>query len=689
MGSQRLPGTTSSNYNNIPALVPVTTATEQPIYAYKFPVQAYSGYMYNEMPASNVHRHARNTSNLRDYYRQIPNNAGSSNIRRMAMPPRMPYVAAATMSRGRAFPPHCKSNMHRKMAHVHSPRVRSHATCHTVNNGVMCISSDSEENEFTWLSYVRQHASHLHDSRSQCDADVSGTSTDPDLDDNLLKSSDESNVDFSNHSTFGSSHLASDISSFNSKVYVTRGGSSGGGISLRNGPGKCCKNVVSARSLRQSMALALVTDDSDTSMVSVDTSSISPVDVSDSWSDKTCDNGGSCACSTHCRTSPLRESSRDSVMMTALTSIACDVSTGHDNNHVRTSCVGQKQRRSLQYWHDKTNALNRGRCCYSLATRRIPWRRCNVSSSKVAQLIHRESCRNNDDRSFVDCATEDRLAFDETPCANACVNACGCAVEVFDSCAMIDDVDDNDVCPSGAPCKDGCDAMAISDRTRPRDPARAVSDRVNSHLVKERNFTTRKPNGPIQCNSGPSTDLSGPLTDKFGVTDDDCLLTGSGSSKRNQSESTKGCGPRTGHNSNSREHRTAMKCHGGKKVDHSGVARDRSGLVRDHSGLKRDRSGLATSDQHCAFGYRDDIAKNDRAKGKYCAGTKRARRGSTMYCDDAENNRTIAQMTARKETVVSQSPHGESRLSAAKTFVHEPLNQNRVLKVNVYAALLA
>ena len=639
--------------------------------------------MYNEMAASNVHRHARNTSNVRDYYRQIPNNSSSSNIRRTAMLPKMHYVTATTMNRGRAFPPHCKSNMHRKMAHVHSPRARSHATCHTVNNGVMCISSDSEENEFTWLSYVRQHASHLHDSRSQCDADVSGTSTDPDLDDNLLKSSDESNVDFSNHSTFGSSHLASDVSSFNSKVYVTRRGSSGGGISLRNGPGKCCKNVVSARSLRQSMAMALVTADSDTSMVSVDTSSISPVDVSDSWSEKTCDNGGSCRCSTHCRTSPLRELSRDSVMMNALTSIACDVSTEHDNNRLRTSCVGQKQRRSLQYWHDKTNALNRGRCCYSLAKRRIPWRRCHVSGSQVAQLLHRESCPNNDDRHFVDCTAEDRLAFDDTPCGNAC----GCAVEEFDSCAVIDDADDNDVCASGAPCKDGCDAMAISDRTRPRDLARAISDRVNSHLVKE--HVVRNPNGPLQCNSGPSTDLSGPLTDKCGVRDDDCLLTGSGSSKRNQSESNKGCVSRTGHISISREHRAAMKCHGGKKGDHSGVARDRSGLVRDHSGLKRDRSGLATSDQHCAFGYRDDIAKNDRAKGKYCAGTKRARRGSTRYCDDAVNNRTIAQMTARKETVVCQSPHGESRLSAAKTFVHEPLNRNRVLKVYVSATLLA
>ena len=667
MGSQRLPGTTSSNYNNIPALVPVTTATEQPIYAYKFPVQAYSGYMYNEMAASNVHRPARNTSNVRDCYRQIPNNAGSSNIRRTSMLPRMHYAAAATMNRGRAFPPHCKSNMHRKMAHVHSPRARSHATCHTVNNGVMCISSDSEENEFTWLSYVRQHASHLHDSRSQCDADVSGTSTDPDLDDNLLKSSDESNVDFSNHSTFGSSHLASDISSFNSKVYVTRGASSGGGISLRNGPGKCCKNVVSARSLRQSMALALVTADSDTSMVSVDTSSISPVDVSDSWSDKTCDNGGSCACSTHCRTSPLRESSRDSVMMTALTSIACDVSTEHDNR-LRTSCVGQKQRRSLQYWHDKTNALNRGRCCYSLAKRRIPWRRCHVSGSQVAQLLGRESCRTtNDDRSYVDCAAEDRLAFDETPCGNACMNACGCAVEEFDSCAVIDNVDCKDECTLGAHWKDGCDATATSDqRTRSRD-----MDRVNCRVVKERNSVVRNPNGPLQCNSGPSTDLSRPLADKCGVGDDDCLLTGSGGSKRDQSESKKDCGSRTGHNSISREHRTAVKFYGGKKGDHSGVTRDRSGL-------RRDRSGLKTSDQHCAFGYREDIAKNDRAKGKYCAGTKRARRGSTMYCDDAENNHTIAQMTARKETVVCQSPHGESRLSTAETFIHEPLNRNCV-----------
>ena len=654
MGAQPLPSTTSSNYNNIPALIPVTTATEQPIYAYKFPVQAYSGYTYNEMAASNVHRHTRNTSNVRDYYRQIPNNAGSSNNRRTALLPRMHYVAATTMSHGRAFPPHCKANMHRKMAHVHSPRGRSHATCHTVNNGVMCISSDSEENEFTWLSYVRPHASHLHDSRSQCDADVSGTSTDPDLDDNLLKSSDESNVDFSNHSTFGSSHLASDISSFNSKVYVTRAGSSGGAMSLRNGVGKCCKNVVSARLLRQSMAAALVAADSDMSMVSVDTSSISPVDVSDSWSEQTFDNGGSCTCSTQSRTSPQRESSRDSVMMTALTSIACDVSTEHDNR-LRTSCVGQKQRRSLQYWHDKTKALNRGRCCYSLATRRIPWRRCHVTGSQVAQLLGRESCRaTNNDRSFVDCTSEDLLAFDETACGNACVNACSCAVEEFDSCAVIDDLDRTDVCPLGARWKDGGDTTAISnEQARSRDPAR-----VDCRLVKERNGVVRNPDGPLQCNSGATTDLRGPLADKCGMRDDDCLLTGSSGSKRNQSESVKGCGPRTGHTSIGREHRTALKYHGGKKGDHSGLA-------RDHSGLVRDRSGLATSDQHCAFGYRDDIAKNDRTKGKYCTGTKRARRGSTRYCDDAVNNRTIAQMTARKETIVCQSLHGESRLSLA------------------------
>ena len=702
-----MPSSPSSNYNNLPAPVPISTEAELNN-AYKFPVQAYSGYMYNEMATSNVHNvnrypQTRHTSNVRDYYQQITNvnNAGTSNFRQTGFGtphPGLHYVTTTNMGHGSAMlSPRCKSNMDRKMTHIHSPRARAHTKCHAVNNGVTCTSSDSE-NEFTWMSYKRQHAPHLHDSRSQCDADVSGTSTDPDLDDNLLKSSDGSNVDVSNNSTFGSSHVVSDVSSFDSKVYMTHGGPPGGAVvqGSRNNAAECCANMVSAHSLVQSMATPSVvgiTDDSDVSLVSVDTSAISPNDISDSWSDKTCDirNFYPHSGCPMCRTMQLCEtSSNDAVTVKSVTSIACDISVNHCRGHLRTSGVGHNQRRSLVYWHEKTNALNRGRYCYS-AARQSPWRRCHVSGHQVAWLQHSELHRpTTDDCSLVDCTLENRLAFDAVSrgdprvCTAEMVSSALCAAtesrEHKDPCAM------TDVRPVETRWRDHCETKARTNLlSTPRDLTGPVRDqdgpKPDHYLqVRDHSFSVRNHNGPTRYNSGPTTDLSGLLLDHCNqMTDHGTLRDHCGSIDNNgllmgDSGQTDRHGPVRDHSGPTRNDRSpwrdlsraTVKNHIGEKGDHNSRTRFHSGLTRDHSGLNRDHSGVATRDphrSHCAVeGDHNDVARANCAKAKYYVGTKRVHRGSTRCLRGEVNNPRIAQLTMAvcKETVVCQRPQGES-----------------------------
>ena len=688
-----VPSTSSSNYNNLAAPVPIPTEVEHPNYAYKFPVQAYAGYMYNEMAASNVHNlnrysQTRHTSNVRDYFQPMASvsMAGPSNFRQVgfgAAHPRLHYVTTTTVGHGNtALSPHSKSNMHRKMAHVHSPRTRMHVKCSAADNGVTCTSSDSE-NEFTWLSYARQNAPHLHDSRSQCDADVSGTSTDPDIDDNLLKSSDGSNVDVSNNSTFGSSHVVSDVSSFDSKVYMSHDAIGGAMVQgSKNNAVEHSANIVSAHSLAQSVvAPKVVVGDSDVSLVSVDTSAISPIDISDSWSDKTCDivNFDPYSGCPVCRTRQLCDTSSNAVTMTSVTSIACDVSTDLCRGHLRTSGVGQNQRRSLVYWHDKTNALNRGRCCYSLASRESPWQRSHVGGHQTAWQQHSAVTGHQrselyraaaDDCPFVDCVSEGRVAFDHAQRGNSqnfpvdVINAASCAAAETrnrrEDCAMTD----NHLVESYCDTKDKTDLLTRS-RSHTRDQDGPVSDQYRP--LRDHRFILRNHNISTRYNSEPPTDRTGLLTDHCGPSGDHCGNRDNNGPSKDSDVQKDHCdlnnGPWKDRNGLTREHRATPKNHS----DHNGRTkfhRDNSGLTKDHSGLVKDNRGLHKT-HSVAEGKFRDIARAKCAKGKYYVGTKRDHQGSRCR-GHAVNNPRIAQLTTAdcKETMVCQRSHGESSWSS-------------------------